>query len=134
MSDPISPVFTVIFICLTINIGMSLYGIFVRPSLVKKFIALTIFSDTLNCFAVAIGFRRVLDTYPSVAVLATLPESPEQLSQLASAAVDPLPQALVLTAVVIGLAVYMFLTGLIIMYYRYYRTTRVDVVRGGKFG
>jgi multicomponent Na+:H+ antiporter subunit C len=113
---------------------MSLYGIFVRPSLVKKFIALTIFSDTLNCFAVAIGFRRVLDTYPSVAVLATLPESPEQLSQLASAAVDPLPQALVLTAVVIGLAVYMFLTGLIIMYYRYYRTTRVDVVRGGRFG
>jgi multicomponent Na+:H+ antiporter subunit C len=134
MSDPISLVFTVIFICLTINIGMSLYGIFVRPSLVKKFIALTIFSDTLNCFAVAIGFRRVLDTYPSVAVLATLPESPEQLSQLASAAVDPLPQALVLTAVVIGLAVYMFLTGLIIMYYRYYRTTRVDVVRGGRFG
>jgi len=134
MSDLISLVFTVIFICLTINIGMSLYGIFVRPSLVKKFIALTIFSDTLNCFAVAIGFRRVLDTYPSVAVLATLPESPEQLSQLASAAVDPLPQALVLTAVVIGLAVYMFLTGLIIMYYRYYRTTRVDVVRGGRFG
>ncbi len=134
MSDPTSLMFTTIFICLTVNIGMSLYGIFVRPSLVKKFIALTIFSDTLNCFAIALGFRRVVGSYPSIAVLAALPESPEQLSQLASTAVDPLPQALVLTAVVIGLAVYMFLAGLILMYYRYYKTTHVEVARGGRVG
>lgn len=132
MSDPVSLMFTTIFICLAVNMGISLYGIFARPSLVKKFIALTIFSDTLNCFAIMIGFRRVPGSYPSIAVLATLPESPEQLPQLTSTAVDPIPQALVLTAVVIGLAVYMFLTGLIVMYYRYYKTTHVDVTRGGR--
>ncbi len=125
MSDPVPFLFTVVLLSLVANIGISLYGVFTRPSLVKKFISLTIFSDTLNSFAIAIGFRRVIGSYPSAAVLSSLPREPGELSAFASAAVDPLPQALVLTAIVIGLAVFMFLAGLIAMYYRHYGTTRM---------
>ncbi len=131
MSDYISLMFTVVILSLVANIGIALYGIFTKPSLIKKFIALTIFSDSINSFAIAIGFRRVAGSYPSVAVLADVPGSPEELQHFYATSVDPLPQALVLTAIVIGLAVYMFLAGLITLYYKHYGTTRVDVVRGG---
>lgn len=133
-SDPVSFLFTVLILSLVVNIGISLYGVFTRPSLIKKFISLTIFSDTLNSFAIAIGFRRVTQFYPSVAVMGSVPEDPSEVTSFSSAAVDPLPQALVLTAIVIGLAVYMFLAGLIVMYYRYYKTTHVGLVEGGSVG
>ncbi|MCX8185307.1 MAG: sodium:proton antiporter [Sulfolobales archaeon] len=131
MSDPVSLLFTVLILSLVVNIGISLYGVFTRPSLVKKFISLTIFSDTLNSFAIALGFRRVVEGYPSIAVLASIPEDVSELAVVANTAVDPVPQALVLTAIVIGLAVYMFLAGLIVMYYRHYRTTHVRPAGGG---
>jgi multicomponent Na+:H+ antiporter subunit C len=134
MSDYFSLMFTAVILSLVVNIGISLYGIFAKPSLVKKFIALTIFSDSINSFAIALGFRRVAGSYPGVAVLADVPRGPEELRQFSAVSVDPLPQALVLTAIVIGLAIYMFLAGLIMMYYRHYGTTRVDVARGGKRG
>ncbi|MCC6014800.1 MAG: cation:proton antiporter subunit C [Desulfurococcaceae archaeon] len=134
MSDYFSLMFTAVILSLVANIGISLYGIFAKPSLVKKFIALTIFSDSINSFAIALGFRRVAGSYPGVAVLADVPRGPEELRQFSAVSVDPLPQALVLTAIVIGLAVYMFLAGLIMLYYRHYGTTRVDVARGGKRG
>ena len=134
MSDPVPLMFSVLLISLVVNMGISLYGVFARPSLVKKFIALTIFSDSLNSFAIAIGFRRVEGPYPSVPVLGSPPERPEGLSSFVNVAVDPVPQALVLTAIVIGLAVYMFLTGLIVMYYRHYGTTHVRVAEGGSGG
>jgi multicomponent Na+:H+ antiporter subunit C len=134
MSDYFSLMFTAVILSLVANIGISLYGIFAKPSLVKKFIALTIFSDSINSFAIALGFRRVVGSYPGVAVLADVPRGPEELRQFSAVSVDPVPQALVLTAIVIGLAVYMFLAGLIMLYYRHYGTTRVDVARGGKRG
>jgi len=134
MSDYFSLMFTVVVLSLVANMGISLYGIFSKPSLIKKFIALTIFSDSINSFAIAIGFRRVVGSYPGIAVLADVPKSPAELQHLSATSVDPLPQALVLTAIVIGLAIYMFLVGLIILYYKHYGTTRVDVARGGPRG
>ncbi|MEM1651394.1 MAG: sodium:proton antiporter [Sulfolobales archaeon] len=134
MSDLVITLYTIVVLSLVVNIGISLYGVFTRPSLVKKFICLTIFSDTLNSFAIAIGFRRVSDTYPSIAVLSSVPKELNELATFAETAVDPVPQALVLTAIVIGLAVYMFLVGLIVMYYRHYKTTHVRVVEGGSVG
>ncbi|MCS7099373.1 MAG: sodium:proton antiporter [Sulfolobales archaeon] len=134
MSDPVSLLLTVLVLSLVTNIGISLYGVFTRPSLVKKFISLTIFSDTLNSFAIALGFRRVARGYPSIAVIPSIPEDVSELRAAAGTAVDPLPQALVLTAIVIGLAVYMFLAGLIVMYYRHYGTTHVRPAEGGSIG
>jgi multicomponent Na+:H+ antiporter subunit C len=112
-----------------INTAIALYGVFAKPSLVKKFIALTIFSDSINSFAILIGFRRTPLGYSSIAVMPSLPQSPEDLKNFINTAVDPLPQALVLTAIVIGLAVNMFLVGLIILFHRYYGTTSVKRVR-----
>uniref|UniRef100_A0A7C4JKW6 Na+/H+ antiporter subunit C n=1 Tax=Ignisphaera aggregans TaxID=334771 RepID=A0A7C4JKW6_9CREN len=107
-----------------VNIGLSLYGVFIRPSLIKKIIALTIFSDTINLLAILIGFRYATPN-PLPPILTTIPPSPKDIEIFVSKAVDPVPQALVLTAIVIGLAVTLFLIFVTIQIYRIYGTTDV---------
>ena len=119
----------IVVISLFVNMGISLYGMFAKPSLIKKLIALTILSDTANVFAILVGYRR----WPSGSVvkppvLTELPPTPERIVRFVSTAVDPLPQALVLTAIVIGLAVIIFLAVIIMQVYRTYGTTDVRLI------
>jgi len=105
--------------------AISVYGIVARPSLTKKIISLTILGDALNVLAIFVGFR----------VFSIPPElTPEvELSLFVRSAVDPLPQALVLTAIVIGLAVNLFLIFLALQVYRLYGTLdarRIRELRG----
>lgn len=116
--------FNVVMLSMIINVGLSLYGIFARPSLVKKIIALTIFSDTVNLLAVLIGFRYA-EPNPIPPVLVSIPPRPEDVELFVAKAVDPVPQALVLTAIVIGLAVTLFLIFITTQIYRIYGTTDV---------
>lgn len=120
----------VIVLSLYVNLGIALYGIFARPSLVKKLIAVTILSDTANAFAVLVGYRWPRGALPRPPVIPRLPVTRGVLEEYAGSAVDPLPQALVLTAIVIGLAVTLFIAFIIIQYYRLYGT--VDVRKVGR--
>lgn len=119
--------FSIFVFSLIMNIGISLYGIFRRPSLIKKIIALTILGDTANVLAIVVGYRMWPTPWrpPIPPVLTTWKPSAADLSRFAHLAVDPLPQALVLTAVVIGLAVTVFLVFLTLQVYRLYKTTDV---------
>jgi multicomponent Na+:H+ antiporter subunit C len=123
---------TVLVTSMIVNLGLALYGVFFKPNLVKKIIALTILGDTANTFALIIGYRR----WPSP----TQPSTPPVLINYTSAtrktievfartAVDPLPQALVLTAIVISLAVTLFLAFLALQIYRLYGTLDMREIR-----
>jgi len=103
-------------------IAVAVYGIVRRPNLIKKIIALSILGDTANTFIIFIGFRRGLATVP---ILPTLNPTLEQLIAFKNTAVDPLPQCLVLTAIVINMSVTAFLTALAIQLYRLYGTLDV---------
>lgn len=127
MVDVVSFLFTVVMISMFVNIAIALYGIFARPSLIKKIIALTILGDSANVLAILVGFRRVAP-YPVPPVLTCIPPSRSDLITFMGTAVDPLPQALVLTAIVIGLAVTLFLVFLTLQIYRLYGTTDVRKV------
>jgi len=117
-------VFSLIF-----NIVLSIYGLFFKPHYVKKIIALTIFSDTLNAFAIFIGYRRWINgVNPRPPVLVTEPTQ-SAIEEFVGRAVDPLPQALVLTAVVIGLAVTLFLVFLGYQLYKHYGTLDMRDIR-----
>lgn len=112
----------VVLSSLLVNTVLTLYGIFFRPHYVKKVIALTILSDTINTFAIYIGYRRWSGgSNPRPPVLVS-PPTRESLLEFVERAVDPLPQALVLTAVVIGLAATLFLVFLGYILYTHYRT------------
>ena len=119
----------VIVLSLYVNLGIALYGIFARPSLVKKLIAITILSDTANAFAILVGYRWPANELPKPPVITDLPVTANVLRTYTSTAVDPLPQALVLTAVVIGLAVTLFIAFIIIQYYRLYGTVNIHRVK-----
>jgi multicomponent Na+:H+ antiporter subunit C len=105
--------------------AISIYGIVVRPSLTKKIISLTILGDALNVLAIFIGFK--VFSIPPVLIPGV------ELELFVGLAVDPLPQALVLTAIVIGLAVTLFLVFLALQIYRLYGTLdtrRIKELRG----
>ncbi len=105
---------------------ISVYGIVAKPNLVKKLIALTIFGDTANVLVVLLGYRVIYPVKPPI-----LPQlSKTVLGEFVRTAVDPLPQALVLTAVVIGMAVNILIAFAIIQIYRIYGT--LDVREVGK--
>ncbi|MEM4487927.1 MAG: cation:proton antiporter subunit C [Desulfurococcaceae archaeon] len=105
-----------------INVGIALYGVFIKPSVLKKIMAIIIFSDSINILAIALGFRVTLNAYPSPPILTKIPESPDEISKFVSVSVDPLPQAFVITAVVIGLSIVMLLLSLAIRYYEQYKS------------
>jgi len=101
--------------------GVALYGVAARPHLTKKVISVTIFSDALNVLAILLGFKpRSLP--PGL-------EPGQTLAEAAAVSVDPLPQALVLTAIVIGLAVTLYLVYLCLQVYRLHGTLDMRRVR-----
>ncbi|MCD6324008.1 MAG: NADH-quinone oxidoreductase subunit K, partial [Desulfurococcales archaeon] len=96
--------FSLLISAVVINIGLSLYGVFRKPSLIKKIIALTIFGDTANVLAIIVGYRSWPGPWspPVPPILLNTHPTHADITKFAATAVDPLPQALVLTAVVIG--------------------------------
>jgi multicomponent Na+:H+ antiporter subunit C len=114
------------YVALITIIAVSLYGIVRGHSLTKKLIALTIFGDTANALMIYVGYRFGEEVF--VPVIPTLNPSPEDIAWFISAAVDPVPQCLVITAIVINMAITMFLAFLIIQAYRLYGTVAVKKI------
>ncbi|MCD6085299.1 MAG: NADH-quinone oxidoreductase subunit K [Desulfurococcales archaeon] len=131
MSDATIDLFLSNFILIAIigTIAVSLYGIVAKPNLIKKIIALTIFTDTANVIAILIGFRRPPSVPPVFTGALTRPPTLEELRAFASSAVDPLPQALVLTAIVIGMAVNLLIIFITLQVFRLYGTVDMRKVR-----
>jgi multicomponent Na+:H+ antiporter subunit C len=123
VNEATSLMITVTIMTLVVNISIAVYGVFTRPSLTKKIISLIMCTDSINIFAVIIGFR-ISVRYPSPPIL---PEPPDldYLQVFVSRSVDPIPQALLVTAIVIGLATSVFLMGLSILYYKHFGTTDI---------
>jgi len=119
---------------LYLNIAISLYGVIAKPNLVKKFIALTIAQDSINVTAILMGYRIWREVILQPPVLLNWNPLPKDLQDFVNRAVDPLPQALVLTAIVIGLAVNVFLVGAILHLYRHFKTVDMDEISKLKRG
>lgn len=114
--------FALIAVLVVVNVAISIYGILLAPSLVKRLIALVILGDSANMVAILVGYRLAEPlARPPIIVESPLGE-PAPPSRVL---VDPVPQALVLTAIVIGLAIYLVIASLILIAYRLYGTTDV---------
>ena len=124
--------FNVFVVAVLVNTGIALYGVVARPNLVKKIIALTILSDSVNTIALIVGYRGWSGSQPPVPpILPTVKPNRTAVSLVASRGVDPLPQALVLTAIVIGLAVTLLLAFITLEVYRATGTVDARRLRGG---
>jgi len=76
---------------------VGLYGVLVKRNLIKIIISLIIMENAVNVFIVMIGYRK-----DGIAPILNKTMDHQEFIQRA---VDPVPQALVLTAIVIGLGV-----------------------------
>jgi len=100
---------------------VGLYGVITRRNLIKIIIALSIMEYSLNLFFILIGYRKGGEI-PILKDAGTVPP----------VVVDPLPQAMILTAIVIGLATTALLLAIAIRLYRKYKTFDVSGINALK--
>ncbi len=111
---------TAYFLCLVL-FSIGVYCVLRKRNLIKIIIGLGIIEYAVNLFFVLIGYR----TEGRSPILAP--------DQAVKNMVDPLPQALVLTAIVIGLAVTALIVAIAIRIYEKYGTfdiTRINKLKG----
>ena len=100
---------------------IGLYCALTKKNIVKIVIGLTIMEYAVNLFLVLLGYRK--DGVAPIVGKATNP-----LEFLASS-VDPLPQALVVTSIVIGLGVTTLAIALCVRLYEKYGTFDISEIR-----
>jgi len=99
------------FIILLITIG--LYGMILKKNLVKKLIGMTIFQASIILFYIS----------SSIKTGATVPILSDEISSADVANyINPLPHALMLTAIVVGVATVGVAFALLVLIYKRYNT------------
>ena len=118
--------FSTLLIIILVTITVALYGILTRPTIIKKIITLTIFNDAINVFIVISGYRRW--PIPEKPVVPPVIRDWDLPVSILRTSVDPLPQALVVTAIIINLAITLYLVFLTLQIYRVFKTTDVRTI------
>ena len=95
---------------------VGLYALIFKRNLIKMVIGITLIESGVNLFLITLGFRE-----NSTAPIYTT--SPGGIMSL------PVPQALTLTSIVIGVAVLALMLSLVIQIYRHYKTLDANEVR-----
>jgi multicomponent Na+:H+ antiporter subunit C len=101
------------YILIAILIGIGLYGMTIKRNLLKKVIGMTIFQTAIYLLFIQGATKRG----------ATIPvRSPELGSADPALYINPLPQVIVLTAIVVGVAITGVALSLLLVAYRRYGT------------
>lgn len=100
---------------------MGLYCLIAKKHLVKKIIGLVIMEYSINLFIILLGYKK--DGIPPI----LLPDISS--SEFIRNSVDPLPQALVLTSIVIGLGTLALMVAISLRLYEKYKTFDMSEIR-----
>ncbi len=106
------------YVLAAVLFGVGLYGLLVKRHLLKKVLGLLILEHAVNLFLVEVGY--VDGGSPPIRLAG------ETAAAFAGGAVDPLPQALVLTSIVIGLGLAMLMVALSLRIYERYGSLDAD--------
>jgi len=102
---------------------IGLYAALAKKNLLKIVIGLSIVDSGLHLLFVAIGYINK----------GTAPIFSAEVLDSAQTMVDPVPQALVLTAIVIGFAVTAVALSLVMRLYRHHNTASIDEIKNLKW-
>jgi len=111
----------ILYILILILFFVGLYGVLVKKNLIKVIIGIVIMSHSINLLLILLGYRK-----GGIAPILTEGVS---LQKFVEKGVDPLPQALVLTSIVVDLAMVAFLAALAIRLYEKYGTFDTEQIR-----
>jgi len=104
-------------------IAIGLYAVLLKKHLVKIVIGLSIIDAGVHLLFVAVGYIQN----------GTAPIFSPGYEHAADKMVDPVPQALVLTAIVIGFAVTALALSLVIRLYKHHHTANIDQIKSLKW-
>ncbi len=107
-----------------------LYAIVAKRNLIKVIVGLLVLDYAANLMLVLVGYRTPPAGRAPVAPILT--GGLAEAKALAASAVDPIPQALVLTSIVIGLSVTALVVALAIRLYEKYGTFDTSLMRNLK--
>ena len=107
-------------LCLVLFI-IGLYGVLSKKNIVKIVFGLIIMECATNLFLIMLGYKK--------GGVAPLLEKSTNPADFLARAVDPLPQALVLTSIVIGLGVLIITVGICIRLYETHGTFDITEIR-----
>jgi multisubunit Na+/H+ antiporter MnhC subunit len=99
---------------------IGIYAVTMKDNLIKKLLGLSIMTNGIHVFLIALGYR-------DGGVIPILQEI--DLQRFAMNAVDPLPQALVLTSIVINLSILAVGLSITILLYRKHGTLDSSRIR-----
>lgn len=105
-------------------IMIGLYGVVVKKNVVKIVVSLAIMEYGINLLLILIGYRE-----KGGAAVPPILDRRADVAAFAQTAVDPLPQAMVLTSIVISLGVLALMIGLCIRLYERYGTFDITEMR-----
>jgi multicomponent Na+:H+ antiporter subunit C len=111
------------YLAVIIVFAIGLYAVLIKKNLIKIIIGLSLMEYSVQYFLIATGY--VAGGSPPITDLPSI--TPETVVM-----VDPLPQALVLTSIVIGLSVTALALSIAIVLYRQYGTLDITEIRGLK--
>jgi len=112
-------IYNIPYIAVVCLILIGLYALVFKRNLIKMIIGITLIESGVNLFLITLGYRK-----GSIAPIYT--SKPEGISIMSL----PVPQALTLTSIVIGVAVLALMLSLVIHIYRHYGT--LDVRKIGR--
>ncbi len=98
---------------------IGLYAVLTKRSLIKIVIGMSIIDGGIHLLLITIGYLKG----------GTAPIFSPGYEEAAGQMVDPVPQALVLTAIVIGFGVTAVALSLIIRLYRHHHTLEIDEIK-----
>lgn len=101
------------YLCLVVSL-IGLYGVCCKKNIVKIILGFIIMEYAVNLFLILLGYRE--------GGIPPILDKSMTAGELAEKAVDPLPQALVLTSIVIGLGVLALMVAIGIRLYERYGT------------
>jgi multicomponent Na+:H+ antiporter subunit C len=115
-------IFNIPFIAVAALVLIGLYAVIFRRNLIKIVIGITLIQSGVNLFLITLGYREnsVAPIYTNLPTGTVIPEGMS----------FPVPQALTLTSIVIGVAVLALMLSLIIHIYRHYGTLDVSKIGG----
>ncbi len=104
--------------CLLFLIGV--FGLLTQRNIVKLIISVLIIENAVNLFLVLSGYRE--------GGAAPIITSVTSQSRISVVSVDPFPQAMVMTSIVIGLSVLALMTAIALRIYHIYGTYNIDEI------
>jgi multicomponent Na+:H+ antiporter subunit C len=100
-------------------IALGLYCLLLKRNLIKLVIGLSVLTDGIHLFLISMVYR--MDGRAAI-VTGEIIEAGKVSEFLHTTAVDPLPQALVLTSIVINVCILALALSLVVYAYRHYKT------------